>query len=49
MTNHYHLLLEAPQANLSLGRVGCRTRSRNGQAHGMSFAVIVLEDTTKEF
>ena len=49
MSNLYHLLLEAPQANLSLGWVGCRTRSRDGQARGMGFAVISLEDATREF
>ena len=49
MSNHCHLRLEAPQANLSLGWVGCRTRSRDGQARGMSFAVIFLGTLQRNF
>jgi hypothetical protein len=49
MSNHYHLLLEAPQANLSLGWVGCRTRSRDGQARGMSFAIIFWGTLQRNF
>jgi len=49
MSNLYHLLLEAPQANLSLGWVGCRTRSRDGQARGMSFAVTFLGTLQRNF